>query len=117
MLYPIDVLDSQEKSADKKKPMDSQSTAELSALVVNGNRSAEMKDGKEEQMDKDDLTLETKTSKCDSHSNPQEKTDTPTKTDNVKSVAELDLNKPSTVREKWSFEDIEKLLNFVSKVS
>lgn len=83
-------------------------------LVMNGNVSAERAEVKEEQMARDN-TPEEMTAKQDSQSNPEEKTDNSIKTDNVTSLAVEDQNKVDE-KEKWSYEDIEKLLNFVSKV-
>lgn len=102
------------KSEDKKIANDSQSTTERSAPVVNGEKSAEgTADIKKDQVDQN--YTDKVPSTCNPQSNPQEKTDTSIKTDNLKPVVNEDQTKIA-VQEKWSFEEIEKLLNFVSKV-
>ncbi|XP_034239169.1 ubiquitin carboxyl-terminal hydrolase puf isoform X4 [Thrips palmi] len=111
-----DVSDAAEKSEDKKVEDNSLLTSERSIPVVNGEKSAEgTTDVKKDQVDQNYSGSDKIPSSCNPQSNPQEKTDTSSKTDNLKPVVNEDQNKLN-VQEKWSFEEIEKLLNFVSKV-
>lgn len=89
---------------------------EPSEHLVNGNIIPERTEVKEELAVRDDVAAEKKTSDSQSNpSNPEEKTDNSLKTDNVKQLVVENQGKLDC-KEKWSFEDIEKLLNFVSKV-
>lgn len=84
--------------------------------LVNGDTIPERIEVKEELSVRDDAAAEKKTSDSQSNpSNPEEKTDNSLKTDNVKQLVVENQDKLNS-KEKWSFEDIEKLLNFVSKV-
>ncbi|XP_052133303.1 ubiquitin carboxyl-terminal hydrolase puf isoform X2 [Frankliniella occidentalis] len=112
----VPALEIKDKSNEKEITVSNQqSPPEPSTPVVNGEKDKEVDDDKGEQINQDDSDPEKMKSSCDSHSNPQEKTDNPTKTENVKPVEGEDHNKVA-LKEKWSFEDIEKLLTFVSKV-
>lgn len=112
----LDVSNAAEISEDKLAN-DSQSTTEHSAPVVNGEKCAEgTSDVHKDQVDQNFQGSDKIPATCNPQSNPEEKTDTSIKTDNLKPVVNEDQTKLA-VPEKWSFEEIEKLLNFVSKVN